>query len=705
MSKHNFALRCLTAAVATALAAGVQGEEATTLGTVVVTGTYIEHDPFDLPAAIEVLGRQRLQEGYNRVNVSDPMAAVPGVVVQNRQNYAQDLQISSRGFGARSAFGVRGVKLIADGIPATMPDGQGQAATFNLDAAERLEVLRGPFSVVYGNHAGGVVQLFTKDGQGAPTLEGSVSAGSYGTWKADVGAQGEKAGVGYVLDSSRFATEGYRDHSSAVRDQGMAKLTLKPVADGKLTLVANVMQQKDTQDPLGLDWQAYTQNPRGVAQNALDYNTRKSIDHAQGGLNYEHRLGNHTFQVAAFAGSRQVIQYQSIPKATQANVRHSGGVIDFDRQFYGVDGRWIARHDLGGSRLTTTLGMSYERSSDDRRGYENFIGSGSTCGINLVCGVKGNLRRQEDDKVNNFSPYAAAEWQRGDWVINTGVRYSRVAFNIKDQYLSNGDDSGRVSYSSTTPNLGLLYKLTPALNVYASVARGFESPTLNELFYSGSGGGFNFGLKAATSRHFEVGAKALVGSDSLINLALFQVNTRNELVVDASVGGRTSYKNAATTLRQGLELSASTRWARDFSARLAATAMRATYDESFIANNVLVGTGNRIPGVPDVSLFGELAWQYRPWNLNTAIEGQAQGRVYVEDTNTVKAAPGFGLVHLRAGLEQKSGAWQFKEFLRLNNVFDRQYIGSVIVADTNGRYYESAPTRNWLLGMTARYAF
>lgn len=705
MSKHNFALRCLTAAVATALAAGVQGEEATTLGTVVVTGTYIEHDPFDLPAAIEVLGRQRLQEGYNRVNVSDPMAAVPGVVVQNRQNYAQDLQISSRGFGARSAFGVRGVKLIADGIPATMPDGQGQAATFNLDAAERLEVLRGPFSVVYGNHAGGVVQLFTKDGQGAPTLEGSVSAGSYGTWKADVGAQGEKAGVGYVLDSSRFATEGYRDHSSAVRDQGMAKLTLKPVADGKLTLVANVMQQKDTQDPLGLDWQAYTQNPRGVAQNALDYNTRKSIDHAQGGLNYEHRLGNHTFQVAAFAGSRQVIQYQSIPKATQANVRHSGGVIDFDRQFYGVDGRWIARHDLGGSRLTTTLGMSYERSSDDRRGYENFIGSGSTCGINLVCGVKGNLRRQEDDKVNNFSPYAAAEWQRGDWVINTGVRYSRVAFNIKDQYLSNGDDSGRVSYSSTTPNLGLLYKLTPALNVYASVARGFESPTLNELFYSGSGGGFNFGLKAATSRHFEVGAKALVGSDSLINLALFQVNTRNELVVDASLGGRTSYKNAATTLRQGLELSASTRWARDFSARLAATAMRATYDESFIANNVLVGTGNRIPGVPDVSLFGELAWQYRPWNLNTAIEGQAQGRVYVEDTNTVKAAPGFGLVHLRAGLEQKSGAWQFKEFLRLNNVFDRQYIGSVIVADTNGRYYESAPTRNWLLGMTARYAF
>lgn len=705
MSKHNFALRCLTAAVAAALAAGAQGEEATTLGTVVVTGTYIEHDPFDLPAAIEVLGRQRLQEGYNRVNVSDPMAAVPGVVVQNRQNYAQDLQISSRGFGARSAFGVRGVKLIADGIPATMPDGQGQAATFNLDAAERLEVLRGPFSVVYGNHAGGVVQLFTRDGQGTPTLEGSVSAGSYGTWKADVGAQGEQAGVGYVLDSSRFATEGYRDHSSAVRDQGMAKLTLKPVADGKLTLVANVMQQKDTQDPLGLDWQAYTQNPRGVAQSALDYNTRKSIDHAQGGLNYEHRLGNHTFQVAAFAGSRQVIQYQSIPKATQANVRHSGGVIDFDRQFYGVDGRWIARHELGGSRLTTTLGMSYERSSDDRKGYENFIGSGSTCGINLVCGVKGNLRRQEDDKVNNFSPYAAAEWQRGDWVINTGVRYSRVAFNIKDQYLSNGDDSGRVSYSSTTPNLGLLYKLTPALNVYASVARGFESPTLNELFYSGSGGGFNFGLKAATSRHFEVGAKALVGNDSLINLALFQVNTRNELVVDASLGGRTSYKNAATTLRQGLELSASTRWARDFSARLAATAMRATYDESFIANNVLVGTGNRVPGVPDVSLFGELAWQYRPWNLNTAIEGQAQGRVYVEDTNTVKAAPGFGLVHLRAGLEQKSGAWQFKEFLRLNNVFDRQYIGSVIVADTNGRYYESAPTRNWLLGMTARYVF
>ncbi|MBP7446105.1 MAG: TonB-dependent receptor, partial [Zoogloea sp.] len=189
---HPLAI-ALTAALGSISPAQAADKAGLTLNPVVVTGSRAEAASFDMPAAIDVLDREQITAGQPRVNASEALIAVPGVVANNRQNYAQDLQISTRGFGARSAFGVRGVKLIADGIPASMPDGQGQAATFNLDVAERMEVLRGPYSAVYGNHSGGVIQLFTREPEDRPSVEGGFAAGSYGTTKADLGAQG-KAG-------------------------------------------------------------------------------------------------------------------------------------------------------------------------------------------------------------------------------------------------------------------------------------------------------------------------------------------------------------------------------------------------------------------------------------------------------------------------------------------------------------------------------
>src|SRR6202171_4783663 len=151
-----------------------------------VTATRVERESSELPASITTVKSRTIHEDRPQVNLSESLNAVPGVVVQNRQNYAQDLQISSRGFGARSTFGVRGIRLIADGIPATMPDGQGQAATCALDSAERMEVLRGPFSTLYGNASGGVINVVTEDGPAIPTLEGDLLAGSYRTRRAGV---------------------------------------------------------------------------------------------------------------------------------------------------------------------------------------------------------------------------------------------------------------------------------------------------------------------------------------------------------------------------------------------------------------------------------------------------------------------------------------------------------------------------------------
>jgi iron complex outermembrane receptor protein len=675
-----------------------------TVGVVVVTASRTEHDSFDTPAAIDVVDSARIRDGQMRVNASEALAAVPGLVAQNRQNYAQDLQISSRGFGARSAFGVRGVRLISDGVPATMPDGQGQPSAFNLDMADRIEVLRGPFSAIYGNHAGGVIQLFTRDGKGAPSIESTFAGGSDGQHKVDVNASGAAGGVGYLLDTSRFETDGYRAHSAATRDQAFAKLTMTPLAGGKLTLVANALRQDGTQDPLGVTWATYQRDPRAGEIDTTDtqnpkrtlaerYNTRKDIDHQQIGLAWDQRFGEDRLHVMAYGGNRTVVQYQAFSKGLQAAATQSGGVVDFDRQFHGIDINYSMVVHLGDATLTTTAGLEYGRSRDGRTGYENFIGADY--------GVRGALRRDEADTLSTLDPYLQTEWRQGSWVLTGGLRQTTLKVDVRDAYLANGNDSGAVSYSHTSPVLGALYKVSPVLNLYASAARGFETPTLNELFYSGSGAGFNFGLRAAQSTHLEVGAKAIVGANTQMNAALFQVRTSDELVVDTATGGRTSYRNASKTLRQGGELSIDTKFAGGFASHAALTVLRAVYDQGF--GNV--AAGSRLPGVPNANAFADLAWHDTGDRIGAAIEAIASSKAYADDANLDRPAPGYGILNARLNANQSVGGWRFKEFIRVNNLLDRQYVGSLIVGDANKRYYEAAPGRNWMAGASIGYTF
>jgi len=698
------AIAGMFAAGATSLAFAGEGDAPPAAAdVVVVSGSRNAHPSADLPAAVDVVDAARIGAAQARVNASEALAAVPGLVAQNRQNYAQDLQMSSRGFGARSAFGVRGVRLVADGIPASMPDGQGQAATFNLDVAERIEVLRGPLSAIYGNHAGGVIQLFTRDGAGAPTLETGVVTGSDGIRKVDVNAQGKPGAIGYVLDASRFSTDGARAHSAATRDQVHAKLTFAPNPGGRLTFVGDALRQDDTQDPLGVTWATYQRDPRAGETDTTDtrsprrsyaerYNTRKSIDHRQAGLTYDQRLGDDRLRLSVYGGNRQVIQYQAFSKAFQSPASHSGGVVDFTRDFYGIDANWTRFAAVAGGTLATTLGVDYGRSSDERQGYENFIGN--------EFGVKGRLRRDETDAVASADPYVLADWQVGAWVLDAGLRSSHMRVQVADRYLANGDDSGGLAYRYTTPVLGALYKFSPTLHGYVSAARGFETPTLNELFYSGTAGGFNFRLHPATSRHVETGVKATLGA-ARINVALFDVRTEDELVVDSANGGRTSYRNGGSTLRQGAEMSVEASLGAGVSARLALTALRAVYRQGF--GSVLAGS--RLPGVPNANGFAELAWKSADGRVQAGIDTVASGRVYADDANVERAAPAYATVNLRLQARQDTGQWLVKEFVRLNNVLDRQYVGSVIVGDTNKRYYEAAPGRNWLLGTSVQRVF
>ncbi|WP_370694878.1 TonB-dependent receptor family protein [Pseudomonas sp. FP2335] len=667
----------------------------------VVTGSRSASPTFDLPYSVDAISREQISNGQLGINASEALSRVPGLVVQNRQNYAQDLQISSRGFGARSAFGVRGLKLIADGIPASTPDGQGQAATFNLDTAERIEVLRGPAATLYGSNAGGVIQMFSRNGEGPPRIGAETLVGSDGLSKNHLSAEGATNGAGFVLDASRMDTDGYRDHSSARRDQTFAKLNFQPDDDSKLALIYSSLEQNGTQDPLGQTWEAYKADPRSVATGALTYNTRKSIDHQQLGMNYERYFGEATLQVNAYTGRRSVIQYLSIPDKIKnlpnpANAR--GGVVAFDRKFYGGSIHWLQPITSAPGDLTLIAGLDYDRSEDDRQGYSNTV--------NGVHGVKGALGRDEIDTATSLDPFVQANWLLGDWTLQAGLRHSTMKMDVDDHFITDkdGDDSGSKTYQKNTPSVSVMYAFTPDLHGYVSAGKGFETPTQAESAYSNSSNGFNFALKPSVSTQYEVGLKARVGQDTRVNAAVFQITTEDELVVSESNGGRSTYQNAGRTLRRGFELGIESQLSEQWSTNLAYTRLQATYDSDFTNNAKAIEKGNYLPGVPQTTLFAELNWKPRDW-VSTAIEGLYRSKVYVEDTNSQRAAPAYSVFNWRARFEQKVEHWTFHQTLRLDNLLDRQYVGSVIVGDSNNRYYEAAPGRSWYAGAGAEYQF
>ncbi|MDD1132753.1 TonB-dependent receptor family protein [Pseudomonas shahriarae] len=668
----------------------------------VVTGSRSASRSFDLPYSVDSISREQISDGQLGINASEALSRVPGLVVQNRQNYAQDLQISSRGFGARSAFGVRGIKLIADGIPASTPDGQGQAATFNLDTADRIEVLRGPAATLYGSNAGGVIQMFSRNGEGPPRIGAETLVGSDGLNKHHLSAEGAVQGAGFVLDASRMDTDGYRDHSSARRDQTFAKLNLEPDDDSKLALIYSSLEQNGTQDPLGQTWAGYKADPRSVSSNALAYNTRKSIDHQQVGMNYERYIGDATLQVNTYTGRRSVIQYLSIPKFTvngglnPANER-GGGVVQFDRKFYGGGVRWMQPIDSVPGELMIITGLDFDQSEDSRHGYQNYSGN--------TLGVKGELRRNEIDTARSLDPYIQANWAIDRWTLQAGLRHSTMEMDVDDQFLSNGDASGNKTYQKNTPSMSVMYAFTPELHGYVSAGKGFETPTQAEMAYApGAIEGFNFGLKPSESTQYEVGLKAQVNNSTRVNAAVFQITTEDELVVAQSNGGRTSYQNAGRTLRRGFELGIESQLSEQWSANLAYTRLQATYDSNFSNSGKTVEKGNYLPGVPQTTLFAELNWKPRDW-VSTAVEGMYRSKIYVEDTNQKQAAPAYSVFNWRARFEQKVEHWTFHQTLRLDNLLDRQYIGSVIVGDGNDRYYEAAPGRSWYAGAGAQYSF
>jgi len=670
-------------------------EPDTPLREIVVTATRNENAVLDVPASIDAIVVEPDRHQRAGTHLSEVLGFTPGVAVRNRQNHAQDEQLSIRGFGARATFGVRGVRLYADGIPASMPDGSGQVSHFPLDGAERIEVLRGPFSALYGNSAGGVIQIFSATGTEDGAWRLVARGGSDGFWRFGVSGLGKIGRTAYNLSLARFATDGYRDHSAARRDAGNLKLDWDFDAS-RLSLIANAIDMPEVQDPLGLTWQQVQDDPRQAVSVARQFNTRKSVRQAQGGLVFEQDIGEaQTLRLLGYGGNRKVQQFLAIPAATQANPLHSGGVVDLDTDYSGLDARWRRSSQLAGRDFSVVAGISFDKQGQIRRGYENFVGS--------TLGVRGALRRDEGNSVENFDQYLQAEWRIGEHVsLLAGLRHNEVEFESQDRYFvaGNPDDSGGVTYSDTTPVVGLMFHASEALKFYASHGEGFETPTFAELSYRADGAaGLAFDLAPAKSRNQELGVKWQPDGRLALQAALFRADTDDELAVARNVGGRSSFQNVGKARRQGAEFALAMQLAEPLALRFAYTRVEAQFRSAFLtcsgmpclSPNTPIAAGAPIPGVPRSQLAARIEWTQGAWQA--AVDAGRTGVVGVNDIGSE-----FAPVYTVAGLEAARESGRLRLFARIDNLFDQAYIGSVIVNDGNGRYYEPGAGRTFLAG-------
>ncbi len=669
---------------------------ATTLDTVEVLG---RRQPLsDFPGSVTVLNGDVLRNGQRQVGLAESLVRVPGITVLDRQNYAQDLQVQSRGFGARSTFGIRGIKLVVDGIPASAIDGQGQAATFPLGALDRIEVLRGPLALQYGNAAGGAIVGYSDlDDQQRAAVDGWWGSDASHRFAARADGASARDSWRWRLQGSHFVTAGARPHSAAERAQFGAIAQWTPREGERIRVVLNSLAQPDTQDPLGLTRAAWLRDPQGTDPAAIAFNTRKRIDNQQLGLRWQrdYASGREAW-LGGYAIQRDVVQFLAIPVGAQSAPSSAGGVIDLGRSSTGID----LGHRWSGANGALALGVELSRLDEARRGYENFVGSG--------LGVRGRLRRDEANRIDGREVYVAGDRRLSpQWTALGAVRHSRLHFASSDRYLApgNGDDSGVLNYRESSAALGIARAFDSG-ELFASVGRGFETPTITELAYRPDGGaGFNRELAPSHFDSAEVGARWRHRAGNA-SIAVYRIDGDDEIVPADSRGGRASFANAGRTRRDGVEFGANgTLGGGQWSYTVAANWLRARFVDTFSYRVAAggptvvrtVAAGNRVPGIPRADGFLELAWRDRGDRVTAAVETRLSDRIATDDRNS-DAAPGRAVVSARV-------EWRAPEetgwhgFLRVDNVFDREHVGSVIVNEGNSRFFEPGAGRSVTVGM------
>lgn len=647
-----------------------------------VSTTRMERPLNEVPTAITRIDAESIQRANLQIALDEALEAVPGVFVLNPYNYAQDTRIAIRGFGARSDFGIRGIRLIVDGIPATTPDGQGEVDGLDLGSAASMEVLRGPASALYGSASGGVIRIETESGPPVPFMETRLSAGSDGFLSTQFKAGGQEGPLNYLVSAGYLDFDGFRDNSATRNTRLNGKLEYIVDATMRLRLVFNVIDFPQQDDPGGLTRAEAEADPRQARQQNLDFDSGESVTQQRVGL-------VHFWDFNASHALESRLHYTRRDFANKLPFQ-PGGQVTFDRDFFG--GGVLYRYT--GDRLRLSTGLDFDRQQDARRNYDNLNGQ------------QGDLDLDQDEDVQSLGLFLSQAYAlHEDLVFSAALRYDEVRFDVRDHFLADGDDSGDIRFAEWSPMAGLSWSPGDAVTLYANLSRAFETPTTTE-FDNPSGGGFNTRLEAQSAWNYEIGLKgqrSLAGRALRYELAAFHIDVDEALAPFelAASPGREFYRNAGKTRHQGVEAALSTELGAGWSLGVNYTWSHFRYRD--FESNGQNFSDQRIPGIPQHLAALRLNYTH-PGGFFASWRTRLVGSFYADDANSEKIEA-YSVSDLQAGYTHRSGNWTIEPYLRVNNLLDESYFANIRINAFGSRYVEPAPERSLFGGIRVRYSF
>lgn len=663
--------------------------------TVVVTAAKYQTNSFDIPMSLDVIDSEVLQDSKFTFTPADSIKRVPGLEVSDTS--LSDIRIVTRGFGSYAPFASRGIQIYRDGIPVSMADGYGSTSLIDMNTIGRVEVLKGPFSSMYGNTAAGVAQFFTKK----PTVPNEVSAkfvaGSNGTRQSSYEYSGMNKNGQYSITHSDFTTNGYKDYTGFDRTQTSLNYWLGSGTDTRTHFNVNNYNQTAKEDSgngnSGITVARYNSDPYSAEPSVYNIGSWKNVRQTDANVTVEHDINSDNMVKASLWGGHRTQEQLQSTSACATLVTCSSGLLKTDRLFYGSD----LRYDHTGYILRpykVSAGLMYYSQEDD-------VTTGTWMTNGVLAADRGNtLSKNWTQNNKSFDQYVQGTVFLTPTIdVHGGLRRTNTDIEFIDNLTSSsfgGDNGGSMNYKNTLGNIGVNWKVLETTNLYASYGEGVETPNMVQVQSAQaiSTTGPNTTLKPTKSDNYEIGIKTFAIPRTYLTASVYKSNIKDIINIAQNTGGYKIYSNQGDATTNGFELSAKTDLPYGFGTYVMYNYIDSTFDSN----------GNKIPGIAQNNAFSELSWKYNPLGFKVSTEAIYVGKTYATTDNTV-STDAYTLFNLKASLNQKVKSWNFKEYVAVNNIVDRTYVEAVAVDGSYSRYFVTGPGRTSLIGVNASYDF
>ena len=649
------------------------------LSPITVKSTRFDTKDIQSALALTSISKNFIQRGQAQLSVNESLNTVPGLFALNPNNFAQDLRVSIRGFGARSAFGIRGIKILVDGIPESTPDGQAQVDNLALGVLSNIEVIRGPASSLYGNASGGVISFSTEEPTADPFIEARVLAGAYGLQQYQLKTGQQKGKFNYLLHGVHVQTDGYRENSGMKNTILNGKLGVQLNEKDQLKVLLNYGNSPQADDPGGINIDQVVSDRTSARDRNLLFQGGETVEQFRAGLIYERAISD--------SDQLELKAYHTYRDFSNKLPFEFGGIVEFQRNFSGISGQYQIQRNLSGKIYRLKVGTELENQADDRQRFQNLEG------------IQGDQTLDQKEEFFNWGTYLVQELDFTEaFKILLGLRYDVIRLKATDQFLTNGDASGSSTLHNLNPTVGLVYSYKGNNSIYANVSTSFETPTLNELSNNPSGtGGFNPNLQPQEATNYEIGFKGILSRKLRYEIALFTIAVSNEILPFEleDFPGRDFFQNAGSTNRNGIETSFNFNLTKGLTAYLNYTYSDFSFEEFEDFE------GNVLPGIPKHSTFAAISYASKNGFFAT-IQSRFIGSIYTSNDNSV-SDNSYTVVNLNLGYNKVFKKMTLEPFLGVNNLLDEAYNDNIRINAFGARYFEPAPGLNVYGGLKIRF--